>query len=144
MRNIAISDIHGCCKTFKALVENHVKLTKEDHLYLLGDYIDRGPDSKGVIDYIFKLKEDGFQVTATKGNHEQMLLRAIDGDTNQPWYQNGARMTLRSFEATHEDNIPTEYIDFIKELKFYIELEDCFLVHAGFNFEREDPLVGRL
>jgi len=51
MKKFAISDIHGCAKTFKALLKK-INFSKEDELYLLGDYIDRGPDSKGVIDYI--------------------------------------------------------------------------------------------
>ena len=52
MNKYAISDIHGCLKTFKALLTK-LDFSKQDELYLLGDYIDRGPDSKGVIDYIW-------------------------------------------------------------------------------------------
>ena len=55
MRKIVISDIHGCLNSFKALLYKIV-YSKRDELYLLGDFIDRGPDSKGVIDYIWKLQ----------------------------------------------------------------------------------------
>jgi len=56
-RHFAISDIHGCVKTFKKLVIDIINLSKEDKLYLLGDYINKGPDSKGVIDFIFTLQD---------------------------------------------------------------------------------------
>ena len=61
-RQIAISDIHGCARTFKKLVLEKVVLDKQDTLFLLGDYINKGPDSKGVLDFIFELKNSGFNV----------------------------------------------------------------------------------
>ncbi|MFT5168289.1 MAG: serine/threonine protein phosphatase 1, partial [Saprospiraceae bacterium] len=61
MKQYAISDIHGCAKTFKALLEQ-ISFSKEDVLYLLGDYVDRGPDSKGVIDHIWQLQSEGYTV----------------------------------------------------------------------------------
>ncbi|MEL6721291.1 MAG: metallophosphoesterase, partial [Bacteroidota bacterium] len=57
MAKYAISDIHGCSKSFQALLEK-INFSPKDELYLLGDYIDRGPDSKGVIDHVLSLKED--------------------------------------------------------------------------------------
>jgi len=77
MKKYVISDIHGCAKTFKALVDR-ISFSREDELYLLGDYIDRGPDSKGVIDHIWDLLETGYTVHCLTGNHEQMFLHAID------------------------------------------------------------------
>ncbi|MCC6412552.1 MAG: metallophosphoesterase, partial [Saprospiraceae bacterium] len=61
MKKYAISDIHGCNKTFLALLEN-LDFSKADELYLLGDYVDRGPDSKGVFDTIFRLQSEGYKV----------------------------------------------------------------------------------
>ncbi len=61
-RTIAIADIHGCCRTFRRLLFDVVRLTKSDTLYLLGDMIDRGPDSKGVIVTILELQADGYDV----------------------------------------------------------------------------------
>ncbi len=69
MRKLAIGDIHGCNKTFKALLDQ-INLSKDDELTLLGDYIDRGPDSKGVIDTIINLQSSGYQVRALRGNHD--------------------------------------------------------------------------
>ena len=141
MRRFAISDIHGCCKTFKYLVKDIIQLTKEDRLFLLGDYIDRGPDSKGVIDFILQLQEEGYQVDCVRGNHEEMLLDGLKSDMQLgSWLINGGRETLRSFEVIDPNDIPHKYFKFIEELKLYIELEDYLLVHAGFNFKDEDFL----
>jgi len=71
MRQIAISDIHGCARTFQALLDK-IQLSTNDQLYLLGDYIDRGPDSKGVIDTILGLINAGYRVQTLMGNHEKM------------------------------------------------------------------------
>lgn len=69
MRKFTISDIHGCAKTFKALL-NRISFSKEDELYLLGDYIDRGPDSRGVIDHIWHLQKTGHTDPAV-GNQKE-------------------------------------------------------------------------
>ena len=68
-RRWIIPDIHGCAKTVKVLLENMLKVTKHDQLYFLGDYIDRGPDSKGVIDYLMWLQKEEYEVHFIKGNH---------------------------------------------------------------------------
>src|SRR5450759_5853294 len=97
----AIADIHGCCKTFQALIEK-LQIKGSDHLYLLGDYIDRGLDSKGVLDTIMNL---GCKVVSLMGNHEDMWLRAsakmgdpvlCDANINV-WMENGGQATLKSF-----------------------------------------------
>ena len=56
-----IPDIHGCAKTLKVLLENMLTVTKHDQLYFLGDYIDRGPDSKGVLDYLIHCLDIQFE-----------------------------------------------------------------------------------
>jgi serine/threonine protein phosphatase 1 len=142
-RKIIVSDIHGCAYTFRVLINQQVKLTQEDHLYLLGDYIDRGPDSKGVIDFILELQEDGYQVSCLRGNHEDMLLKAYDGDGNTAniWRMNGGDKTMESFGLMYQiRDIPAKYITFLKNLHYFFDLEDCVLVHAGLNFKVEDPL----
>ena len=57
-RRIAIGDIHGCFKTFKSLLETKINLTKEDQLFLLGDYIDKGKRNKEVLDYIIQVADN--------------------------------------------------------------------------------------
>jgi len=136
MRRFAISDIHGCCKTFKAALTNIIKLQKDDQLFILGDYIDRGPDSKEVFDHIWELQNAGYEIHCLMGNHEDMLLKALDGGTRATglWLMNGGRETLHSFDVSSVNDIPEQYIEFIKQLDLYIELDDYWLVHAGLNF----------
>jgi serine/threonine protein phosphatase 1 len=139
-RLFAISDIHGCSKTFIALIENVIKLKRSDELYLLGDYIDRGNDSKGVLDYILFLISQKFDVTVIRGNHEEMLLRSLsDPDYSQTWIQNGGDKTLASFYVTSPLSVPLEYLTFIKSMIFFKLLDQYALVHAGFDFQKDQP-----
>lgn len=135
----AISDIHGCCKTFHALIKR-LRIKGTDHIYLLGDYIDRGPDSKGVLDTIMNLD---CNVVALMGNHEDMWLKAsvkmCDSDLWAEeiyiWMENGGQATLNSFKGI--DTKP--YLAFLKDLPLFLELDDFFLVHAEFDFSLPDP-----
>ena len=136
MKKYAISDIHGCAKTFKALVAK-INLSKADELYILGDYIDRGPDSKGVIDYIWQLQEEGFQVKCSLGNHEAMLLEELR--TQEPLYR-GRPEILKSFGVEHIQDIPKKYTEWMKYLHVYFEVDEYILVHAGLNFKSNNPL----
>lgn len=141
MRKIAISDIHGCAQTFRVLVKEQLKLQPEDELYLLGDYVDRGPDSKGVFDYIWELQEDGFQLTCLRGNHEVMMMDALNGGNPlEMWLTNGGDATLRSFGVGEIDHVPGIYLNFMDELDYYAEVDEFILVHAGLNFRKHNPL----
>lgn len=141
MRAIAISDIHGCLKTFRALVEEKVQLTQDDTLYLLGDYIDRGPDSKGVIDYIIQLQGTEYQVKCLTGNHEQMFLDALKNHSKRDIFlRNGGKYTLDSYGLTFGEFLFHPHVDFFEALKWYVELDDYILVHAGFNFQDSGAL----
>ena len=88
-----IPDIHGCFRTLKVLIENQIKPNKNDHLIFLGDYIDRGPDSKSVIDYIMKMQQDEFNITVLMGNHEDYCIRAYDADVNNKGFLGFRRKT---------------------------------------------------
>jgi len=136
----AISDIHGCLKTFRELVESVIQLKKDDELYLLGDLVDRGPDSKGVIDYCWHLQKMGYQLKYLMGNHEQLMLEALTNNRSESiWLRNGGRETLRSFDAATINNIDPIYFDFLNSMGYYLELNDVILVHAGLNFSNKDP-----
>jgi serine/threonine protein phosphatase 1 len=149
-RRFAISDIHGCLKTFKKLVEEKIVLEKRDKLYLLGDYIDRGKDSKGVLDYIMDMTDEGYDVQALMGNHEQLFLKTTE-DTAwyKKWKINGAEDTLSSMGIDVLNMpvekaigmIPAKYIKFIRQMKYHIILDDYWLVHGGFDFSVPDPLT---
>lgn len=149
-----IPDIHGCLNTLRALVDEQIKPVSSDELYFLGDYIDRGPDSKGVIDYIRQLQKNGCQVTALKGNHEDFLVEVYDEEIksinpllrftdrkSKSWYTIGGKATLDSFGIRSLKQIPSEYIEWMRNLNYYVCLDKFILVHAGLNCSLEDPFT---
>jgi len=82
MTRYAVGDIHGGAKTLRALLDR-LSLKHEDRLYLLGDYVDRCNDGKGVLDTILQLMDSGYDVRPVRGNHEDMMLRNCTGDYNE-------------------------------------------------------------
>lgn len=143
-----IPDIHGCARTLKTLLEYMLHATKDDDLYFLGDYIDRGPDSKEVLDYLMGLQEKGWKVHCLKGNHEDYCVKAWEADqtfhlfkpkVQKEWENVGAKETFKSFGGKRPRDIPKKYIDWMRELDYYFELENYILVHAGMNFKVKDP-----
>jgi serine/threonine protein phosphatase 1 len=140
LRLFAISDIHGCLKTFEALL-NQIGLNKDDQLYLLGDYIDRGPNSKGVLDKIIALQAEGYQVRCLRGNHEQMMLSArSDMNMYRAWKMNGGDTCMSSFGAESLYDIPKPYFDFMTDCFHHFQKEDFLFVHAGLNLNSPAPL----
>jgi len=146
-RRIVIGDIHGCYLSLKKLIESQVKPGKDDQVYFVGDFIDRGPRSREVLDYIIDLKWKGYQVFPVKGNHEDLFIKAFsDPDYLQAWLQNGAEETLRSFDVPENlindyeglRLIPDRYIHFLSGLPLYYDLGDFIIVHAGLNLTSPD------
>ena len=151
-----IPDIHGYAKTLKSLLAQ-IRPAKEDHLIFLGDYIDRGPDSKGVIDEIMHLQENGYKVTALMGNHEEFLLRnykypnenssllskLTPNKLRKEWYEFGGKDTIKSFGVKDVTRIPIKYIDWFNKLDYYLEFKDYVMVHAGLNFKNEDVFADK-
>lgn len=134
----AIADIHGCCRTFRALLQQ-LRIRRGDTLYLLGDYIDRGPDSKGVLDTIMGLN---CNVVALRGNHEDLWLKAVSAgmDWNRVqeynhWMETGIVATRQSFRNTD----PEPYVRFVAGLPLHFELDDYLFVHGAFDFSLPDP-----
>ncbi|MEO9005453.1 MAG: metallophosphoesterase family protein [Ginsengibacter sp.] len=141
-RAFAIGDIHGCSNTFKKLLLEKIEVDKSDTIYCVGDYIDRGPDSKGVIDFILNLRAEGYQIHTLRGNHEQMLMDSITGEFDiDIWLKNGGTGTLRSFGIQSLDELPEHYMVFFKETKYYFKIKDYIIVHAGLNFNNKDILA---
>jgi serine/threonine protein phosphatase 1 len=139
-RIFAIGDIHGCFDAFRELVENKLNLQRTDKLVLLGDYIDRGSQTRQVIDYILKLQQDDFQLIALKGNHEAMLMNAYHDNYSIPiWIYNGGHATFRSFGIKKLADLDPSYIAFFSSLPYYYLNSDVLFVHAGFNDRIEDP-----
>jgi serine/threonine protein phosphatase 1 len=141
-RTFAIGDIHGCAATLRRLVIEKLRPLPDDRILLLGDLIDRGPDSKGVLDFIFELRESGLSVDSIRGNHEEMYLQSCDDHYYLDlWHANGGLATLASFQADGPGDIPHRYRDFLKDLPLYILLDNFVIVHAGLNFDVPNPLA---
>lgn len=142
MTRYAIGDIHGGSKTFRALL-GRLGLRRGDRLYLLGDLIDRGRDSQGVLDTVLNLREAGFNVRPIRGNHEDMLLRNLSGDHDAwspHWSEQFGEATLLSFGIRELGELPARYLNFLLSLPL-LELEDDYVfVHAGLAFNSPDPL----
>jgi serine/threonine protein phosphatase 1 len=144
MRTLAIGDIHGCARALAGVLAAAAP-TAEDRVVTLGDYVDRGPDSRGVLEVLLGLHATG-RLTALRGNHEQMLLDArLGGENFRLWLACGGTRTLASYGvavptlATLED-IPARHWHFIEDaLVDTYEAERHFFVHA--NAYPELPLA---
>lgn len=128
---IAIGDIHGCLNTLKALLDS-IPLSKNDHLVFLGDYVDRGPYSKEVIDFLIEL-HGTHTCTFLMGNHELLMLDYLDFNVSEPWASNGGEATLKSYSNSGLHRIPSEHVDFLKQCPIYLETENYFFVHGGIS-----------
>ena len=138
-RVLAIGDIHGCFQDLKNLVENKIQLTRNDRLIFLGDYIDRGLQSKEVVDYIIALQKN-YKVITLLGNHETMLLSALKNEDHWPvWLMNGGAKTLSSFGISTINGLSNRYVSFFKKLIPFYRIGDYLFVHAGFNDYTENP-----
>jgi len=125
-----IGDIHGCLRPLKNLIDK-ITPEPEDKVIFLGDYIDRGPDSKGVIDFLIELSKKT-QCVFLRGNHEQMLLDVIDNnDDIFLWNMNGAMATLRSYGSMIELETNSEHMEFFRNTKYYHTEENYLFVHGG-------------
>jgi serine/threonine protein phosphatase 1 len=146
----AIGDIHGCLNALKDLLAR-LPLEPGDEVVFLGDYIDRGPDSKGVVEYLIQNKKPGWYFL--RGNHEQMLLEWLgtpNALTSSNWLLNGGLQTLQSYapvkyldevrgEGAHmmlQSHIPPSHAEFFNALSYTYETPDFFFCHAGINLDK--------
>ncbi|MBN2322547.1 MAG: serine/threonine protein phosphatase [Spirochaetes bacterium] len=152
-RIIAIGDLHGYCEPFFRLLDE-IAPTDDDLLVCIGDYVDRGPDSREVVQTLIDFSAARPGCRFLKGNHEDMLLGAFGFDACvrdiNTWLYNGGGATLRSYGIRFEDieggygspaasglpmtlrdGIPPSHLDFFSRLPLYIESENFFFCHAG-------------
>ncbi|MCS7149257.1 MAG: serine/threonine protein phosphatase [Caldimicrobium sp.] len=130
----AIGDIHGCLSAFESLLDILPVRWGEDYVIFLGDYIDRGPDSKRVLELIIDLKKDyPNTVHALKGNHEWLFEQYLEGRYTEVFLYNGGTETLRNYLEKGKINIPEEQIDFLRSLPLYLSMGKYLFVHAGVN-----------
>ena len=131
----AIGDIHGCYDRLKALMEKIPIDCSRDALVFIGDYIDRGPHSVEVVDYLIQLKNRFPEVIFLKGNHEDMLDKFINGADRSTYLLNGGQQTLDSYLTKPVQSesfpIPPDHMEFFKSLRLYYETEEFIFVHAG-------------
>jgi len=138
-----IGDIHGCVDELVCLIDA-IRPASSDRLIFLGDYVDRGPDSKGVISYILGLNDAfGVRPVFLKGNHEDMFLAylGLPGRYGDMFLYNGGGATLASYGvktapergAAVLEELPPEHIKFLRSLVSYHVTSGFLCVHAGVN-----------
>ena len=128
---LVIGDIHGCLTAFETMMEV-VNPKRDDLVVTLGDYVDRGPQSRGVIETLLEMKETHHLVTLM-GNHEIQMIRALETRQDRERFLSGicgGQDTLDSYGGGFED-VPESHWEFIRATKLYHELERHILVHAG-------------
>ncbi|HEY6976090.1 MAG TPA: metallophosphoesterase, partial [Chitinophagaceae bacterium] len=119
----------------KLLVEK-INFERQDEIYFLGDYIDRGAQSKEVVDFIGELKDNNYKIHTLRGNHEQLFMDSDKGFNDfENWIMNGGIATLESFQIARFGELDDEYKAFFNATKFYFETNDFIFVHAGLNFQ---------
>lgn len=153
VRVYAIGDIHGCDREFARLLElidaDHAQRTpKRRIIVLLGDLVDRGPDSAGVVERARQLAAGSDEVRLIAGNHEEMLLTSCAGDTKglRLFARNGGRETAESYGIDNDtwnaadfdelkrlldEAVPATHRAFLKTMEEVVVIGDYAFVHAG-------------
>ena len=131
-RVITVGDIHGHARALTALVEL-LRITPEDTLVTLGDYVDRGPDTKGVLDHLIEL-QSRCQLITLMGNHEEMMLGAGEGRSDfEFWMKFGGDAALDSYGPGRVmTQVPRAHWEFLRRLPLYHETDGHFFVHANY------------
>ncbi|WP_228275218.1 metallophosphoesterase family protein [Stakelama tenebrarum] len=152
-RIYAIGDIHGRYDLLRDLlrrIEQHSRGLPEPealHVVLLGDVIDRGPNSAEVLDFLWDWSENTTGQIMLMGNHEEMLLRVLDGELRllRPWMHVGGKETVESFgleEFHRRDNpekfiaalreaIPSKIVEWLRKWPLCAQSGDYYFCHAG-------------
>jgi serine/threonine protein phosphatase 1 len=138
MRTLAIGDIHGSHRALITLLEV-VRPKLEDRVVFLGDYVDRGEDSRSVIEYLIRHQEF-FSPVFLRGNHEAMMLEGREDPMKATlWQSCGGFETLISYEAAYQKDwpatIPDSHWTFLEQTVRYFETPKHIFVHGGLNSE---------
>lgn len=154
MTTWAIADIHGCYYTFKQLLEEVLQISPDDHIYLLGDMVDRGPHTQQVLDYIMLLQQQGYHIMPVQGNHEYFVCTAHQMEQSgltkhwwnksakqfvHTWLHTGGTHTLKSFGVSNALDIPEHYIHWLQALPTHYITPTAILTHAGLNCSSPHP-----
>ena len=158
MKCYVVGDIHGCLSELASLVES-LPLERGDTVVFLGDYVDRGPDSKAVIDYLADLRRrDEYKTVFLRGNHEDMMLSymGLSGRHGDAFLLNGGLETLASYGVAAPtrspgpvdgqrllEALPPEHVEFFMRLEPWYFADGFLCVHAGINPQRSwDEQIG--
>jgi serine/threonine protein phosphatase 1 len=125
-RHLIVGDIHGCYEELLGLLDERNFDLENDALITVGDIVDRGPSSKGVMDFCLGLPH----FHSVCGNHDDRIARYFSGETVKMEY--GIDETIESFDG----NMPREYVSYIKSMPLILKVPSGYVVHAGF-----DPLL---
>ncbi len=126
----AIGDIHGCPGTLEELL-NRLDPTPADHLVFIGDYVDRGPDSRSVIERLLSLRES-VKCTFLRGNHEALMLEGLDEGVTDLWFANGGQATLQSYAQNGRvGRVPEHHLAFVRDTESYYETDEFLFIHGG-------------
>ncbi len=135
MRVLAIGDIHGCLQAFDRVL-GLAQLQPDDLLVTLGDYVDRGPESCGVLDRLIELRFR-CNLVPLLGNHDQMMLDARNGpEPLKEWLHCGGRQALRSYSdhpvAISLEDVPARHWHFLEnDCVKHLETDSHLFVHAN-------------
>jgi serine/threonine protein phosphatase 1 len=132
-RFFAVGDIHGCLDRLKILLKRMPVDWDEDRLIFLGDYVDRGPDSMQVIEFLLDFKRRyGERIVFLQGNHEWMFSRYLIGEDCGPFLRCGGSQTIESYSLEGKAlEVPGSHRGFLEDLKPFHETESYIFVHAG-------------
>jgi serine/threonine protein phosphatase 1 len=132
-RIFAVGDIHGCAIALETMI-TALNLRPEDSLIVLGDVIDRGPDSRAVLQQLLSLR-NSCRLTTILGNHEQMLLDVIDGKMpRQDWLGFGGAETLDSYgHQASLTAVTEEHLTFIRSWGDYHVQDNHFYAHGNYR-----------
>lgn len=134
-RLIAIGDIHGCLTALDLLLDA-IAPGPEDVVVTLGDYVDRGPDTRGVIDRLIQLGKT-CRLIGLLGNHEEMMLEVIRGEVpHHAWLRFGGVETLDSYDFDGDLGfLPPDHVEFFASLGDYFTFGDYFFTHGAYDPE---------
>ncbi len=132
----AVGDIHGMLSKLERLLDRIPFREDRDRLVFLGDYVDRGPDSRGVVNRVLRLITEGLDVVCLRGNHEIMMENYLRDEDVAFFLVNGGSSTVHSYSVGNEDGrciVPDAHKNFLRGLKKFYETDDYLFVHAGFR-----------
>jgi serine/threonine protein phosphatase 1 len=130
-RTIAIGDVHGCSRALGALIEA-IQPEADDLIVMLGDYVDRGPDSRGVLDLLISLHSK-CRLVPILGNHDQMMLDALNGGPSYDWFEHGGIEAIDSYGPGRDLSlIPGQHIAFLESCVDFYETDTHIFAHANY------------